>query len=294
MSLTNAENNAQERKVNISPATAGVPFRIVEGFGALSFRHNNFVTGFDPLIMVDHYVMPAPTFGTHPHAGLSAVSILFEDSVGKFHNTDSMGNDFDLEPGDLYWLKAGSGAVHDERPRAGSKTHGLQMFVNIPNEDKNCMPDTLHVKASDMPIIERDGSRVRLVLGEYLDKTSAPSPSIPMKILDGRLNTHSEFGFQLDAGFNAWVYAVSGVIKLQVGASQLKLQKGESLAIESHDGDSFVNLMNQASQAAHFVIVSAKPLNESFVQQGPFVASDDKAMKRVIAREQAGLFGSIN
>lgn len=294
MSLVNAENNAQERKVNISPATAGVPFSIAEGFDALSFRYNSFVNGFDPLIMVDHYVMTAPTFGAHPHAGLSAVSILFEDSVGKFHNTDSIGNDFDLEPGDLYWLKAGSGAVHDERPRTGSKTHGLQMFVNIPNDDKNSMPDTLHVKASDMPIIERNGSRVRLVLGDYLDKTSAPSPSIPMKILDGRLNSACEFGFQLEAGFNAWVYAVSGVINLQVGASQLKLQKGESLAIESPDGDSLVNLINQASHAAHFVIVSAKPLNESFVQQGPLVASDNEAMNGVIAREQAGLFGSID
>ncbi|MBN26693.1 MAG: pirin [Alteromonadaceae bacterium] len=294
MSLVRAESNAQKPKISMSPVIAGAPFSVADGFDALSFRHKSFASGFDPLIMVDHYVMTAPTFGAHPHAGLSAVSILFEDSVGKFHNTDSIGNDFDLEPGDLYWLKAASGAVHDERPRSGAKIHGLQMFVNIPNYDKNAMPNTLHVKASDMPIIERDGSRVRLVLGDYLDETSAQSPSTPMNILDGRLNTASEFRFQLQAGFNAWVYAVSGEINLHAGESQLTLQKGESLAIENTDSDSVFNLTNQSSHAAHFVIVSAEPLNESFVQQGPLVASDNETMNAVIAKEQAGLFGSIN
>lgn len=287
-------NNSSEVSVSISPKSVGVPFTVGEGFDALSFRHSSFTTGFDPLIMVDHYVMSAPTFGAHPHAGLSAVSVLFEDSIGKFHNTDSMGNDFDLEPGDLYWLKAGAGAVHDERPRFGAKIHGLQMFVNLPNQDKNSQPDSLHVKAADMPIIEGQGARVRLVLGNYLDIRGAASPSIPMNILDGSLHTESQFEFNLEAGCNAWIYAVAGAINVSVAESHLNLQQGESIAIEETGHNLAITLVNQASEGAHFVIVSAKPLNENFVQRGPLVASDDEAMKAVVAREQAGLFGSID
>ncbi|TRY29815.1 pirin family protein [Aliiglaciecola sp. M165] len=294
MNLVNPVVNLDEPIISFGPKSVGVPFSIGDGFDALSFRHSSFNTGFDPLIMVDHYMMNAPTFGAHPHAGLSAVSILFEDSVGKFHNTDSMGNDFDLEPGDLYWLKAGSGAVHDERPRPGAKIHGLQMFVNIPNKDKNTRPDSLHVKSSDMPIIAGDGSRVRLVLGSYLNVKSAESPSTPINILDGKLDGASDFRFHLEAGLNTWVYAVSGMVGLTLGESELMLQKGESTVIEGGQAKSIVTLFNQDSKEAHFVIVSGKPLNESFVQQGPLVASDNEAMNNVIAREAAGLFGSIS
>ena len=293
MSLVNQINNPANNDLSISTITAGVPFSVGQGFEALSFRHSSFAKGFDPLIMVDHYVMTESTFGAHPHAGLSAVSILFEDSVDKFHNTDSMGNDFDLQPGDLYWLKAGSGAVHDERPRPGAKIHGLQMFVNIPNKDKDAQPDSLHVKAGDMPVIEGKGSRVRLVLGDYLGKQSALSPSVPMDILDGQLHLAGEFNFQIKAQHNAWIYAVSGAVTLQLGESELKLQKGESIALENGGAEGSVALINQGSENTRFVIVSAKPLNETFVQQGPLVAANNQEMEAVIARQQAGLFGQI-
>src|SRR6056297_211452 len=102
------------------------------GFEALSFIHRQLDGLMDPLIMVDHFTMTEPTFAPHAHAGLSAVSVLFEDSTGSFRNRDSLGNDIELAPGDLYWLKAASGAVHDEAPTPGSRTHALQIFVNLP------------------------------------------------------------------------------------------------------------------------------------------------------------------
>ena len=111
----------------------------------------------DPIIMVDHYTMTSPTFGEHPHAGLSAISLLFEDTVGQFHNRDSLGNDFDMQPGDLYWLNSGSGAVHDEAPREGSKIHGLQIFVNLPAHLRHQDPSSLLVQKDSMPILEGDG-----------------------------------------------------------------------------------------------------------------------------------------
>lgn len=119
-------NATQQVKVTGNALSVG------SGFTGIGFRHSQFEGTMDPIIMVDHYTMTVPTFGAHPHAGISAVSVIFEDSEGKFNNRDSLGNDFDIEAGDLYWLNAGSGALHDEAPRQGAKIHGLQIFVNLP------------------------------------------------------------------------------------------------------------------------------------------------------------------
>jgi len=90
----------------------GRKIKIGDGFEAQSYQHADFEGLMDPLIMVDHFVMTQPTFGTHAHAGLSAVTVMFEDSEGAFRNRDSLGNDLDLAPGDLYWFKAARGALH--------------------------------------------------------------------------------------------------------------------------------------------------------------------------------------
>ena len=129
----------------------GSPLSIGSGFTGVGFRHGQFSGAMDPLIMVDHYTMTKPTFGAHPHAGLSAVTVLFEDTEGKFNNRDSLGNDFNINPGDLYWLNAGSGAIHDEAPRKGASIHGLQIFVNLPARMKHQAPSSLHVKREDIP-----------------------------------------------------------------------------------------------------------------------------------------------
>ena len=86
----------------VSEPISGADLIVGSGFKAQSFRARDIGEEMDPLVMVDHYVMTESTFGAHPHAGMSAVSLLFDDSEGLFHNRDSLGNDFDLQPGDLY------------------------------------------------------------------------------------------------------------------------------------------------------------------------------------------------
>jgi redox-sensitive bicupin YhaK (pirin superfamily) len=83
-------------------------------------------------MMFDHYRMSGPTFAPHPHAGLSAVTYVFEDSAGAIHNRDSLGHDLDVQPGEILWTQAGSGVVHDEYPaKHDASVHGLQLFVNL-------------------------------------------------------------------------------------------------------------------------------------------------------------------
>lgn len=294
--------NTELNNPALSPATApstsaatGKKLEIGRGFNALSFREKDFSGAMDPLVMVDHYRMTEPTFGVHPHAGLSAVSVLFEDSEGEFHNRDSLGNDFNLLPGDLYWLKAGSGVVHDESPRAGAKIHGLQVFVNLPAKERKSAPQSRHVKAENMPVLEEAGSRIRVVLGESHGVIGQQSPALPMTILDGRLESNAIFDHRLPAKENAWIYVVAGEAIVTHAGRPTRLIAGQAIAVSNLNSvtDAVIHLFNPQTEHAHFTLFSAQPINESFVQKGPFVMNSEAEIAQVEADAAAGKLGTL-
>lgn len=272
--------------------TKGQPLSIGEGFEALSFKHAMFNGLMDPLVMVDHYTMTQPTFGAHPHAGMSAVTVLFEDSAGVFNNRDSLGNNLDLEPGDLYWLMAGSGAVHDEKPVPGAAAHGLQMFVNLPARMKHDAPHSLHVKASAMPVFERSGAKVRIVLGESNGVTGASSPALPMTILDAKINAGGHFEHDVALGHAQWIHPVSEGIEVSVGDETITVQAGEALAIGAKKEPATLTL--RARGDSHVVIVTGEPITEPFVQRGPFVMSSQAEIAKVEEDYRAGRLGTLS
>lgn len=280
---------------HITPAKYGRALEIGDGFSALAFREKDFLGVMDPLVMVDHYRMTEPTFGAHPHAGLSAVSVLFEDSKGEFHNRDSLGNDFNLMPGDVYWLKAGSGVIHDEAPRPGAEIHGLQVFVNLPSVMKKSEPTSLHIKAQNIPIYEENGIRIRIVLGKSNGITGPKSPALPMTILEGRMDSNSIFSHQLLDEGNAWIYAIQGEIQLTIDGREISLLAGQSIALSQTISPckTEIQLQNRNAGSAHFALFSAEPIKEAFVQKGPFVMSSEAEIAQVEADYAAGKLGHL-
>lgn len=275
--------------------SSGETFHVGDGFEAQAFRNAHFAGNMDPLVMVDHYWMSKPTFGAHPHAGMSAVSVIFEDSEGLFHNRDSLGNDFDIKPGDLYWLKAGSGAIHDESPRAGANIHGLQIFVNLPNALRNSTPASLHVKAQDMPILEAAGFRVRVVLGESNGIRGHQSPALPLTILDGQMAANSAFSHQLNKGENTWIHAIKGTTKIVAKGKQVDLVAGQAVAIPqlAAEASADIQLFNEGSEKAHFALFAGQPTQEPYVQKGPFIMATNGDVAQAEADFAAGKFGQL-
>jgi len=278
--------------VELSVPTHAQPLHIGDGFEALSFKHKQFHGLMDPLVMVDHFTMTEPTFGAHPHAGMSAVSVLFEDSEGSFHNRDSLGNDFDLLPGDLYWLKAGRGAVHDEAPLSGARTHALQIFVNLPARMKHDAPDSLHVPGATMPVIEGDGQRVRVVLGETQGVVGASSPALPLTILDVQLEAGRGYTHDMPASQGAWLHTVRGDASIRIDGRTTHLAEGEAIALRS--GSARTMLEIHSSAGSQVVLLQGTPIDERFVQQGPFVMSTCDELRAATADYAAGRLGSID
>ncbi len=276
-------------------AINGAQVAIGDGFSAQSFRARDIGSAMDPLVLVDHYVMTEPTFGTHPHAGLSAVSLILEDSEGRFHNRDSLGNDFDLLPGDLYWLKAGRGAIHNESPRQGARTHGLQVFVNVGQALRFDAPESLLVRRGDMPLIQTDAHCVRVAMGRSNGVVGAEAPGLPMTILDGELAALGEFRHVLPAGHNAWVHAIDNAIDVANAQHRTRLKPGQAIAINNASGSASdsVHVMGDNRRNSRFVIFAGQAVQEPFVQQGPFVMGSIEEINTATNAYNAGEFGAI-
>ena len=294
--IDRATNEETGNEQAVTRPADGEPISIGTGFSARSFRARDIGPAMDPLVMVDHYVMTEDTFGTHPHAGLSAVSLIFLDSEGRFHNRDSLGNNFDLLPGDLYWLEAGRGAVHNESPREGSRIHGLQVFVNVSQASRYEEPASLLVRRQDMPVISNSQHSVRVALGESNGVIGANSPGLPMTILDGQLVRNGSFEHELTRGRNAWVHAIDGEIEVAVLANDVRLRKGQAIAIDNSEGGESITVRVSASRhpQAQFALLDGLAIKEPFVHQGPFVMGSTDEIESINRAFDEGRFGSID
>ena len=287
-----SQGSVEQELARLSEPLEGKELTVGNGFEAQSFRARDIGELMDPLVMVDDYVMTQPTFGVHPHAGMSAVSLLFEDSEGLFHNRDSLGNDFDLKPGDLYWLSAGRGAVHDESPRANARIHGLQVFVNVPQTQRFKMPTSRLVRLEDMPVIDNANFRVKVALGESNGVRGAASPSIPMTILDGTIQPGGRFSHWSAANRGIWIQTVKGSMDVVVGETSRYLALNQAIAIKT-DGGAKISISNSSDEPAHFALFDGAQVAETYVQYGPFVMGSLEQIADIKAVYEAGQLGSI-
>lgn len=274
----------------LGKAVEGMPRTIGSGFTAHHFSEEMFDGRMDPLLMVDHFVMTAPTFEPHLHAGISAVTAMFEDSEGAFLNRDTLGHNIALGAGDLYWLTAASGAVHEEKPAHGARTHALQIFVNLPGRLKKEPARALHVEAKDAPVLAARKSRVRVVLGSSGDTVGAQGTPEEMTMLDGFLQADGRFSHRLPIGRQAWIYAVSGSLTLSAGTERCALRAGTATTVA---GGTEAEIGIEAREDAHFVLLAAKPIRERFVKHGPLVMSTADDVRHTLACYAHGRFGQI-
>ena len=296
-------NNAKEddlrlghdRGNTVTGLLEGTRVSIGAGFSARSFRAQDVGPAMDPLVLVDDYVMSEDTFGEHPHAGLSAVSLILSDSQGGYQSRDSLGNDLDLRPGDLYWLEAGRGVLHHELPRQRSTIHGLQIFVNVPRASRFDEPSALLVRRRDMPVLKSDAHCVHVVLGSSNGLTGARSPGLPMTLLDGAMTPSGNFRHTLECGRNAWVHAVDGAMDVAVSNTRTRLRKGQAIAVANALGCAplTVHLHARGDAVAQFVLLDGQAVRESFVQKGPFVLNTVDEFEAVERAFRDGQFGSI-
>jgi redox-sensitive bicupin YhaK (pirin superfamily) len=154
--------------------------------------------------MCDSYVMTAPTFPLHPHRHISAVAVLFEDTIGQMYSSDSLGTNHQFGAGDVHWTLAGSGVEHTQTQLAGSRIHAVQMFIDLPEALRNIPAQTFHLQAKDVPIYKAEDCRLRVLIGSAFGLSSPLA--LPQELLMIEGWSQSDLAIPVPTGWKIWLY----------------------------------------------------------------------------------------
>ncbi len=253
--------------------------RIGAGFQAEGWREP--LALLDPFIMVDHFRMREPVFAPHPHAGFSAVTYLFDDSATGMVSRDSLGGEHEILPGGLHWTLAGRGVMHDEFPiEPGCEAHGLQIFVNLPAEQKLREPAVMRLAPEQMPRRVGAGWQAVQVFGGTAE-LALPWPTA-LALVD--IEAGARYDFALADGEQGFALVIDG----SGHTADLPLSIGRALSLAGPG-----NTPIHADEALRLAVFSGRPLREPLVRHGPFAMSDEGQVVAALQRFQTGGMGRL-
>jgi redox-sensitive bicupin YhaK (pirin superfamily) len=275
------------------------PHWVGDGFPVRSmFSPQTHGAAVSPFILLD-YAQPfefAPAtqkrgVGVHPHRGFETVTIVY---AGEVDHRDSTGNGGHIGPGDVQWMTAASGILHEEFHSAAFTKNGgvmemVQLWVNLPAKDKMAPPGYQTLLDAQIPSVDlpNEAGRLRVIAGEYAGARGPARTFTPINIWDVRLKAGAKAEFNLPEGHTLALLTQSGNVKLDdrrsAGPSQFALyaREGGAIAIE-------------AESDAKLLLLSGEPINEPVVQYGPFVMNTEGEIRQAITDFNAGKFGDIN
>ena len=269
-----------------------------DGFPVRSiFSYNDIAEKLSPFLLLD-YAGPRhfPTtsqklgVGQHPHRGFETVTIVYD---GEVEHRDSTGGGGTIGPGDVQWMTAAAGIVHEEFhgtefAKRGGPFEMVQLWVNLPKKDKPAAAGYQGITNAQIPRIElpNDAGSVRVIAGEYREGKGPARTFSPMNVWDVRLNHGKKLELQVAAGYTTAFFVLKGRIQFAGGESA-----GEAeLAVLERDGDM---LSVEASENSTILFLNGKPLNEPIVGHGPFVMNTEDEIKQAFADYHAGRMGNL-
>jgi redox-sensitive bicupin YhaK (pirin superfamily) len=269
-----------------------------DGFPVRSiFTYNDRSAELSPFLLLD-YAGPVefpPTsqqrgVGEHPHRGFETVTIVYS---GEVEHRDSAGGGGVIGPGDVQWMTAGGGIVHEEFHGANFAKRGglfevIQLWVNLPAGDKLTSPAYQAITDAQIPSVElADGAgSLRVIAGDYDGHAGPAHTFTPMNIWDISLRTGGRTRFTVHNGYTTALFVLRGAIELHDGA-----QVGEAqIAVLERDGDSFTVM---AGEDTTLLVLNGQPISEPVVGYGPFVMNSREEISQAIADYQSGRMGRI-
>ncbi|MBA2126271.1 quercetin 2,3-dioxygenase [Hyphomicrobium methylovorum] len=251
-----------------------------------------------PFIMLD-YAGPAkfaPTsarrgVGQHPHKGFETVTIVYE---GEVEHRDSTGAGGTIGPGDVQWMTAASGILHEEFhspkfARTGGNFEMVQLWVNLPKKDKAAKPGYQNLLDGDIPSVDlaNGAGRVRVIAGGFESARGPARTFTPINIWDVRLVRDKSATLDVPDGHTLSVMVLSGSVKID----GREVVREAQTVILSRDGG---GITIEAESDAKLLVLSGVPIDEPVVAHGPFVMNTVGEIKQAMLDFQAGKFGAID
>jgi quercetin 2,3-dioxygenase len=247
----------------------------------------------DPFLLMAEDWFSTNGFDWHPHRGIETITVVLE---GELEHHDNRGGHGVLKPGDVQWMTAGRGILHRELAHRKQQVHTLQLWLNLPAENKMVEPTYQDLRGDDVSVMLEPGVEVRVFSGRSgsIEATSKVSKYVPVTMLDVRLDGDESTSFtqEIPAGDEGFVYVVSG--QGYFGSNDTLVSAGQvgHLAHSSTtDGPTTLSVL--AKEPTRFLLWTGKPLQQPIVARGPFVMNTESQIMEAFADYRAGLFGSI-
>jgi redox-sensitive bicupin YhaK (pirin superfamily) len=280
---------------------AGVKLQRAFGFGS--------TTEFDPFLLLDDFRNDNPAdylagFPWHPHRGIETITYVL---AGNVEHGDSLGNRGNLGAGDVQWMTAGRGIMHQEMPKgdAHGHMHGFQLWANLPSRLKMTTPRYQDVKGADVPeVVDDDGTRVRVVVGEFWGKKGpVEGVAADPRYIDVSVPPGQRKRIAVDRANNAfaYVFAGSGTFRDASDPQAMMTEQTDGTTARSvpHEsenrslilfdrGDEIV--VQAGDQGIRFLLVSGKPIEEPVAWYGPIVMNTREELHQAVRELQEGTF----
>jgi len=270
-----------------------------DGFPVRSlFDYQGLGRQLSPFLLLDHAgpaeFAPAAKprgVGQHPHRGFETVSIVYEGEVA---HRDSTGQGGVIGPGDVQWMTAGAGILHEEFhseafTRQGGRLHMVQLWVNLPAKDKMTPPGYQAILDAQIPRVTLNGGagEARLIAGNFGGVSGAARTFTPVQVIDLSIQAGQTVRLPVHEGWNTALVILSGRVRVNgdhaVGEAQLVVlsQEGDALALSAETG-------------VKALLLSGQPLNEPIVGHGPFVMNTTQEIRQAIVDFNNGQFGRMS
>jgi redox-sensitive bicupin YhaK (pirin superfamily) len=265
------------------------------------FDYNTFGPKISPFLLLD---FAGPTIfqatstprgvGQHPHRGFETVTIVYEGEVA---HRDSTGKGGVIRPGDVQWMTAAGGILHEEFhspdfTRTGGPFRMVQLWVNLPAKDKMSAPGYQAIVDADIPAVELPGGagKVRVIAGAF-DGTKGPARTFtPVNVWDLRLKKAAPVTVDLPAGHTAALIVLSGRITVNGAAPA---GEAEMVLLDRDGSGATIDVEGEAGSEATVLVLTGEPIDEPVVGYGPFVMNSQAEIRQAVEDFNKGRFGEM-
>jgi redox-sensitive bicupin YhaK (pirin superfamily) len=266
-----------------------------DGFPVRSlFSYNDLGAHVSPFLLLDfagpHVFEPTRQrrgVGKHPHCGFETVTIVYE---GEVEHRDSAGNGGVIEPGDVQWMTAAGGIIHEEYhspgfARSGGPFRMVQLWVNLPARDKMAPPAYQGILKTDIPVVPlpHGAGEMRVIAGEYGDTSGAARTFTPVNVWDLTLNADADVSLEVPEGHTAMIVVLIGHVSV---ADSHSVGEAEMLLLGRDGGE----LAIHADGETKLLVLTGEPIDEPIVGYGPFVMNSEAEIRQAAEDFNSGRF----
>lgn len=285
------------------PTLEGAGVHLHRAFGGSTDAHI-----FDPFLLLDDFRNDrpqdyAPGFPWHPHRGIETITYVLRGQVA---HGDSMGNQGVITSGDVQWMTAGSGILHQEMPEGDSngQMYGFQLWANLPRANKMMHPRYQEIKSVQIPLITLEGDvKVRIICGEVMGKRGpVENIVIDPQYLDMTVPAKTRFTFPTPSGHTVFAYVIDGKATFcdeqdpfayeREGSNYFDMQhdrwQNDRTLILFEDGEQIV--VTTEDNPVRFLLISGRPIHEPIAWYGPIVMNSEKELRQAFEELEHGVF----